>query len=295
MAPKEYSAKDFEDYALEHCRDEYVWLTHSFTYSFKSTTHGNKIIDVLSIAHSRAGPTKAPWPVCVLPKYNALQYFEPLYNRLVETSDELLPEQGDTGFGDAYPPFAYIIYEKHAGEIISQVDRRVKNANLKFFVEWVYLFEGRMGSIRADGERDVLGKFAELCKLIRRKYLEKEALGPVTAHSSDTLDPVTLAEAISNIVSATEGGDEGVDVEDDDALGASADDTSPPHSPSPSYSPTSPQYSPLPFSPTSPAHSPAQPTWSPTSPAHSTSPPAHSTTSPAWSPTSPTHFPNTPQ
>jgi hypothetical protein len=34
MAPKEYKIQDFEDYALEHCHDEYMWLKNHSDFFF---------------------------------------------------------------------------------------------------------------------------------------------------------------------------------------------------------------------------------------------------------------------
>jgi hypothetical protein len=87
---------------------------------------------------------------------------------LLETGDELLPGQGHMGLRYPIPPFAYIVCEKYAEELKSPTDRRIKNVNLKFLVEYVYLRKGYTKTIRAGGDCDVLGHFAELCKLMCR-------------------------------------------------------------------------------------------------------------------------------
>lgn len=150
---------------------------------------------MLQVANSRDGPRERPWPVCVLPKNDKLHYFDSMDRKLVETSDdqlpvqghkdiggrlllrdfslletgdELLPGQGYMGLRYPIPPFAYIVCEKYAEELKSPTDRRIKNANLKFLVEYVYLRKGYTKTIRAEGDCDVLGHFAELCKLMCR-------------------------------------------------------------------------------------------------------------------------------
>jgi hypothetical protein len=308
MAPKDYEIQDFKDYALEHCRKEYMWLEKNFSFFFVEMMHDNKFVKVLKVANSHDGPRESPWPVCVLPKDDKLLYFDSMdrgqvktsddqlpeqgHTRmrdysLLETSKELLPEQGDTKVGHPVPPFAYILFENPANQSNSQTDRRIKIANLKFFVDYVYLRSDITENIRAEDDRDILGDFAKLCKLMHRNYLEME-VDQQNPHTSDIL----ASGADSNADSAARDRDEGME----DASGASANEyegslSSSPASPT--YSLTSPTYSldSSTYSLTSPSRlSPTSAHYSPTSPQyHSTSPraPPYSPISPQYSPISP--------
>ena len=299
MAPTEYNLQDFIDYALEHCHDEFMWLEKNFDFFFVEMMCENKIVKVLKVANSRDGPRESPWPVCVLPKSDKLQYFDSMDRQdvktgndrlpeqghtkmrdytLLETDHELLPEQGVTKFGSVLPPFAYIIYENPANQSNSQTDRRIKSANLKFFVEYVYLRRGITENIRAEDDRDILDDFAKLCKSMHRNWLEmtKEVLQQ-NQHTSDTL----ASGADSDADSAARVRDEGVE----DALGAIATE----YEGSQAYSPASPAYSLTSpsglasTSPLAPPYSPVSPQYSLTSP---TAPP-YSPASPQYSLTSP--------
>lgn len=298
MAPIKYNLQDFIDYALEHCPNEYKWLEKNFYFFFVEMIHENKIVKVLKVANSRDGPRESPWPVCVLPKSDKLQYFDSMDRQdvktgnyrlpeqghtkmrdytLLETDHELLPEQGVTKFGSVLPPFAYIIYENPANQSNSQADRRTKSANLKFFVEYVYLRRGITENIRAEDDRDILDDFAKLCKSMHRNFLEttKEVLQQ-KPHTSDTF----ASGADSDADSAARDRDEDVE----DALGASANE----HEGSLLYSPNSPAYSLT--SPRAPPYSPASPQYSLTSPHW----PPSSPTAPHYSPNSPQYSPNSP-
>ena len=307
MAPTELNLQDFIDYALEHCHDECMWLEKNFHFFFVEMMYENKSVKVLKVADSRDGPRESPWPVCVLPRDDKLQYFDSMDRKLVKTSDyplteqghtkmrdytlletdyELLPEQGVTKFGRPLPPFAYIIYENPANQSNSQTNRQIKSSNLKFFVEYVYLLKDLMGNIRVDENRDILGDFAKLCKLMHQNYLEMtNEVVQQKPHTSDTL----ASGADSNADSAIRDRDEGVE----DPLEATATE----YEGSQAYSPASPAYSltsPSRFastSPLAPSYSPASLKYFPTS---SHWPPSSPKT-PHYSPNSPQYSPNSPR
>jgi hypothetical protein len=86
-----YTLQDFQQHALNQCRQEYEWVTKRFKYTFATHKDNGKDIRLLAIAKKQKSKTKLAWAV---PEDDRLQYYFGMPGDFDKTEHMLRPSGG---------------------------------------------------------------------------------------------------------------------------------------------------------------------------------------------------------
>ena len=155
-----YTLQDFQQYALNHCRQEYEWVTKRFKYTFAMHKDNGKDIQLLAIAKKQKSKTKLAW---VSLEDDHLQYYFGQPGNFDKTEHMLRPSSGYTSVCRPIAPFNYLVHETSPS---SGPERRVMRKHLQLFVQVVNLFQNKIQGIEKVIGRDLLAEFEQVLDLM---------------------------------------------------------------------------------------------------------------------------------